>query len=345
MRQQVADLVSPKAEERAMPAVQPPPEPTMDMIDEELDRVSTDRREQEVALAAVLEQAGIEPSPDAGTRIVAGTVVDDMDNCPVATTADTAGHRSGRAVPPPLSRTTQDNTATSELPTREPAVSVTAPGHALPGGPAGRRRARSGIERDIDDDAFNDIVNGFGDQTAPSTSRAQPSVVHRVARIMAVLLGVGGFLGAAAAMVYYDLTRDVSEGVAYASGDKPSESRRSCSKSACAGINGLQWELPAGRSVTTVLNLDQPGNGQALQGSFKLNGFTTRCTNATVQWKITADITQIASGTLAAPDTTPEGRKLAESLPAQADTVTITAQRTDDEACETLLQWESAGVA
>ncbi|MFI9586933.1 hypothetical protein ACIHCQ_35070 [Streptomyces sp. NPDC052236] len=161
----------------------------------------------------------------------------------------------------------------------------------------------------------------------------------------AAMVAVGAVIGL---LTYLRVTSDVSYGILYHAGDKPSERRMSCSGlygMRCTGMDGWYWRLSAGGKTRTILAPEDAKNRLLLSGDLELADSSTDCARARVAWQITTTdpaATLIASGTLQGDS---EQRSLTESLPRSADRVELRAERIDRESCDADLRWNTPGLS
>ncbi|MFD0898843.1 hypothetical protein [Actinomadura sediminis] len=151
-----------------------------------------------------------------------------------------------------------------------------------------------------------------------------------------------------AVLIYVTVTSDPTEGLDYASGDKPEEMRKPVcfSDSGPCPPTGFKWIVPASGVVQTRFAREEIDERTKFRGWVRLDAamFTkdeVRSCAATVDWSLLADGKPVARGTIKADS---EDREVAGRSPREARFVLFTARRTDSLPCSSTLQWVYAGL-
>ncbi|GAA4234754.1 hypothetical protein GCM10022254_40380 [Actinomadura meridiana] len=155
-------------------------------------------------------------------------------------------------------------------------------------------------------------------------------------------------IAAAAFLAYNYAHSDSTNGLDYASGDKPEEMKNS----ACFNNygpcppSGFKWRIPASGVIQTQFKRENIQDGAKFRGSFRLDAAKlvedeVRDCAAVVDWSLLADGKPLAHGTVKAGS---DEQRVTGTPPRETRFVQFTARRTDTLNCRSTVQWIYAGL-
>jgi hypothetical protein len=151
-----------------------------------------------------------------------------------------------------------------------------------------------------------------------------------------------------AALAYFTVKSDPTNGLDYASGDEPKEMKKSVcfSDSGPCPPTGFEWSIPASGVVRTRFEREEIDDRRKLRGWFRLEAAKlvkdkVRDCAAVVDWTLLADGKPIAHGVLPAGS---DDQEITGAPPHEAEFIQFNARRTDSLACPSTLQWVYAGL-